>query len=126
MNSNKPFSQIEIERKRISRLYVDFCQRHYGSSVAILKLENGNKTTVEVSEENVSACMVKYIENAGVEEFGLDAATSQIKTLYINMQNKDGSKLTPLGFEVMSEMILAAVSDAIENNGVNVLEVGNA
>ncbi|AYH32996.1 hypothetical protein C5E19_15975 [Pectobacterium parmentieri] len=105
---------------------MDFCQRHYGSSVAILKLENGNKTTVEVSEENVSACMVKYIENAGVEEFGLDAATSQIKTLYINMQNKDGSKLTPLGFEVMSEMILAAVSDAIENNGVNVLEVGNA
>jgi hypothetical protein len=126
MNSNKTVSQIELERKRIARLYVDFCQRHYGRSVAILKLENGNKTTVEVSEGNVSACMVKYIENAGVKEFGLEAATSQIKTLYCNMQNKDGSKLTPLGFEVMSEMILAAVSDAIENNGVNVLEVGHA
>ncbi|MCW2485753.1 hypothetical protein J5069_07560 [Candidatus Symbiopectobacterium sp. NZEC127] len=126
MKNNKPFSQIEFERKRISRLYVDFCQRHYGSSMAIMKLENGSKTTVEVSENNVNACMVKYIENAGVEEFGLDAATSQIKTLYINMQNKDGSKLTPLGVEVMSEIILAAVTDAIDNNGANVLEVGNA
>lgn len=126
MKNNKPFSQIEFERKRISHLYVDFCQRHYGSSVAIMKLENGSKTTVEVSESNVSACMVKYIENAGVEEFGLDAATGQIKTLYINMQNKDGSKLTPLGVEVMSEMILAAVSDAIDNNVTNVLEVGHA
>lgn len=126
MKNNKLFSQIEFERKRISRLYVDFCQRHYGSSVAIMKLENGSKTTVEVSESNVNACMVKYIENAGVEEFGLEAATSQIKTLYINMQNKDGSKLTPLGVEVMSEMILAAVSDAIDNNGANVLEVGHA
>ncbi|MER3384919.1 hypothetical protein [Pectobacterium aroidearum] len=126
MSGNKFLGQIELERKRIARLYVDFCQRHYGSGVAILKLENGNKTTVEVSEGNVSACMVKYIENAGVEEFGLDAATSQIKMLYVNMQNKDGSKLTPLGFEVMSEMILAAVSDAIENKGINVLEVGNA
>ncbi|MBG6247004.1 MULTISPECIES: hypothetical protein [Symbiopectobacterium] len=126
MKNNKPFSQIEFERKHISRLYVDFCQRHYGSSVAIMKLENGSKTTVEVSESNVSSCMVKYIENVGVEEFGLEAATSQIKTLYINMQNKDGSKLTPLGVGVMSEMILAAVSDTIDNNGANVLEVGNA
>lgn len=126
MNNNKPFSQIELERKRIARLYVDFCLRHYGSNVAILKLENGAKTTVEVSDNNVSACMVKYIENAGVEEFGLEAAASQIKTLYINMQNKDGSKLTPLGFEVMNEMVAAAVSDAIENNGANVLEVGHA
>ncbi|KGA39557.1 hypothetical protein KU75_21855 [Pectobacterium odoriferum] len=126
MNSNKPVSQIELERKRIARLYVDFCQRHYGSSVAILKLSDGTKTTVEVSENNITACMVKYIESAGAEEFGLEAAISQIKTLYINMQNKDGSKLTPLGFEVMNEMVAAAVSDAIENNGANVLEVGHA
>lgn len=120
MNSSKP---IESERKRIARLYVDYCRRHYGNDIAIIKLENGNKATVEVSEGNVSACMVKYIENAGISEFGIDGAYSRLKTLYVNMQNANLSKLSPLGIEVMSEMILTAVTDVIEDTGTNMMEV---
>ncbi|TYL43927.1 hypothetical protein [Dickeya sp. ws52] len=125
MDNSIPSSQIKKERERVARLYISFCKIHYGSNVAIIKLESGGKTTVEVSEENIKACMVKYIETAGISEFGIDGACNRVKTLYANMQNKDSSKLSPLGIEVMSEMVLAAVTDAIENNGTNVMEVNS-
>ncbi|UAN58877.1 hypothetical protein [Serratia sp. JSRIV004] len=115
-------SKIELYRGRIALAYLDFCQRHYCGEWAEVVVSENKGVRVYLSQQSIEQCMVALVEQPGYEEFGQKEGDSHISTLYSGMLSSM-HKLTPLGETVMEEMMVAAVSDALENPGETTLQV---
>lgn len=116
-------NKIELNRRRIALAYLDFCQRHFYGKWVNVVLESKARVRVEITQQSIEHCMLTLIEQPGYEEFGRLAGESNITTLYTGMLNRDASKLTPLGVTVLEEMMLAAVTDALQHPEKNTLQV---
>lgn len=115
-------NKIELNRGRIAKAYLDFCQRHYGGQWVELVLPKGKAVRADITLKSLEQCMTAMIEQPGYAEFGRVGGQSSIETLYDRMLSSL-HKLTPLGATVMEEMMAAAVSDALENPGDTTLQV---
>lgn len=115
-------NKIELNRRRIALAYLDFCQRHYGGDWANVTI-NKAMVRVEVSQVSIELCLKEIVEKQLRAEYGIADGQRQIATSYGAMLNRDASKLTPLGAQVMEEMMLDAVTDKLQNPDSILLQV---
>lgn len=112
--SNK--ERIERERQRIALTYIEYCQRHFGGSQAFVTLPFKKlPVVVEISELSLSQIMINHIERLVYEVRGLNDGEQAIVETYASMFNSIRRKLTPSGHDFMKEMLVDAVTEALQN-----------
>ncbi|MGQ6548276.1 hypothetical protein ACUNEV_12135 [Serratia sp. IR-2025] len=103
-------NKIELNRGRIAKAYLDFCQRHYGGKWADVLIPRRRKAVrVDVTQKSIEEVMRVYIEDMIRAEFGIAEGQKQIAISYDAMLTS-AEKLTPLGATSMEEAFVDAVA----------------
>jgi len=112
--SNK--ERIERERQRIALTYIEYCQRHFGGSQAFVTLPSKKlPVVVEISELSLSQIMINHIERLVYEVRGLKEGEQAIIDTYAVMFDSVRGKLTPSGHDFIKEMMVDAVTEALQD-----------
>lgn len=112
--SNK--ERIERERQRIALIYIEYCQRHFGGSQAFVTLPSKKlPVVVEISEVSLSQIMINHIERLVYEVRGLKEGEQAIIDTYATMFDSVRGKLTPSGHDFIKEMMVDAVTEALQD-----------
>ena len=112
--SNK--ERIERERQRIALTYIEYCQRHFGGSQAFVTLPSKKlPVVVEISELSLSQIMINHIERLVYEVRGLKEGEQAIIDTYAVMFDSGRGKLTPSGHDFIKEMMVDAVTEALQD-----------
>lgn len=112
--SNK--ERIERERQRIALTYIEYCQRHFGGSQAFVTLPSKKlPVVVEISELSLSQIMINHIERLVYEVRGLKEGEQAIIDTYAEMYDSVRGKLTPSGHDFIKEMMIDAVTEALQD-----------
>jgi len=112
--SNK--ERIERERQRIALTYIEYCQRHFGGSQAFVTLPSKKlPVVVEISELSLSQIMINHIERLVYEVRGLKDGEQAIIDTYAEMYDSVRGKLTPSGHDFIKEMMVDAVTEALQD-----------
>lgn len=112
--SNK--ERIERERQRIALTYIEYCQRHFGGSQAFVTLPSKKlPVVVEISELSLSQIMINHIERLVYEVRGLKEGEQAIIDTYAEMYDSVRGKLTPSGHDFIKEMMVDAVTEALQD-----------
>ena len=112
--SNK--ERIERERQRIALTYLEYCQRNFGGSQAFVTLPSKKlPVVVEISELSLSQIMINHIERLVYEVRGLKEGEQAIIDTYAAMFDSVRGKLTPSGHDFIKEMMVDAVTEALQD-----------
>lgn len=108
--------KIERDRQRIALAYLEYCGRHYGNGQAFVTLPSHKlPVVVDVSELSLSQSMINHIERLVYEVRGLNDGEQAIVETYASMFNSIRGKLTPSGHDFMKEVLVDAVTEALQN-----------
>lgn len=108
--------RIERDRQRIALSYLEYCQLHFGGSQAFVTLPSHKlPVVVEISELSLSQSMISHIERLVYEVHGIKEGEQAVIETYASMFNTRRGKLTPDGHDFMKEMMVDAVTEALQN-----------
>ena len=107
--------RIERDRQRIALSYLEYCQLNFGGKQAFVTLPSHKlPVVVEVSELSLSQSMINHIERLVYEVRGLKDGEQAVSDLYGAMFDAKRGKLTPYGHDFGKEMMVDAVTEALQ------------
>ena len=108
--------KIQLYRQRIALAFLEYCRSHFGGSQAFVTLPSKKlPVVVEITELSLSQIMINHIERLVYEVRGPKEGEQAIIDTYAEMFNSANGKLTPSGHDFIKEMMVDAVTEALQN-----------